>query len=89
MNIALDSLLLGIVVVLAAAGTSFSIISYFQIRTRELLAVMSVFLIFLIKGVVITISRLLYTILSEPVDPIILVFDVFVLTVLFLYSFME
>ena len=89
MNIALDSLLLGIIIVLSATGTIISLISYFQVRSRELLAAMSVFLIFLIKGIVIVVSRFWYNILSEAVDPIILAFDICVLAVLILYSFME
>ncbi|MFW6141053.1 MAG: hypothetical protein ACOC53_00660 [Candidatus Saliniplasma sp.] len=89
MKIALGSLLLGILLVLASLGTVMSLISYIQLRTSKVLAIMLVFCVFLVKSSVMTVSRLWYPILSDPVDPIVLIFDICVLAVLFMYSIKE
>ncbi|MFO7792897.1 MAG: hypothetical protein R6W73_07980 [Candidatus Saliniplasma sp.] len=89
MKIALSSLLLGIVVVLSATGTFISLVSYLQIRTRKVFAILLVFLIFLLKSSVMVISQLWHPILSDTADPLVLILDVIILAVLLLFSFME
>jgi len=89
MNIAFDSVLLGILLVLSILGTITSTISYFQLRTRKVMAITILFSIFLIKSSVMAVSRLWYPIISNSIDPIILVLDICILAALFLYGFKE
>ncbi len=89
MNISLSSLLLGIVIVLAATGTFISLTSFLQIRTRKVFAILLIFLVFLLKSSLMVVSRLWYTIIPDSYEPIILVFDIVILAILLSFSFME
>ena len=56
MNIAYDSLLLGIFLLAAVFGLFLSIISYKRTRTKRMLIILSIFSIFTLKAVLLTVS---------------------------------
>lgn len=56
MKIALGTLILGILLIMAAFGLAVSLLSYLRIRTRKMMFVSLVFSVFLAKSVLLVIS---------------------------------
>lgn len=56
MNIAYDTLLLGILLFIAVFGLALSLLSYRRMRNERMLVLLSIFSIFTLKGVLLSIS---------------------------------
>ncbi len=89
MNLALDSLLLGIMVVTAATGLLFTLLAYLSSRSKRVLILLSVFSMFLVKGILLVISDLSDLLDLSRLPPAVLVIDIVVMGMLILSGFLE
>lgn len=88
MKLALDSLLLGLMLISAIMGFALSLLAYLRGRTKKLLAVVSVFSIFLVKGVLLS-AALFLNELQSLEGGYTLIFDIGVMAVLLFFTFLE
>ncbi len=89
MNLALDSLLLGMMVVIAATGLLFTLLAYLSSRSKRVLILLSVFSMFLVKGILLVISDLSDLLDLSRLPPAVLVIDIVVMGMLILSGFLE
>ncbi len=89
MNLALDSLLLGIMVVIATTGLLFTLLAYLSSRSKRVLILLSVFSMFLLKGILLVISDLSDLLDLSRLPPAVLVIDIVVMGMLILSGFLE
>jgi|GEM_PF-2734196 len=89
MNLALDSLLLGMMVVIAATGLLFTLLAYLSSRSKRVLILLSVFSMFLVKGILLVISDLSDLLDLSRLPAAVLVIDIVVMGMLILSGFLE
>ncbi len=89
MNLALDSLLLGMMVVTAATGLLFTLLAYLSSRSKRVLILLSVFSMFLVKGILLVISDLSDLLDLSRLPAAVLVIDIVVMGMLILSGFLE
>lgn len=89
MKIALGTLLLGILLVLAAVGLTVSLVSYLRVRTRKMAFISIVFTLFLAKSILMVISLFwpLLAFLNQNQFPV--VFDIAVIVCLLIAGLWE
>ncbi len=89
MNLAPDTLLIGIIVVAAFTGLLFSLLAYISSRSKRILLLLGVFSLFFVKGVILAVSNL-SDILTLPSYPLsLLIIDILVLGILIISGFWE
>ncbi|MFO8110129.1 MAG: hypothetical protein R6U17_06405 [Thermoplasmata archaeon] len=89
MNLALDSLLLGVMVVLAVTGVVFFLLAYINSGSKRVLILLCVFVFFVLKGALFAISDLT-ELLSMPRPPsAVITMDILIMGLLMISSFRE
>ncbi len=89
MKLALDSLLLGIMMVMAVTGLLLSFLAFLNSRSKRLIILLSVFSLFLIKGFLFAISNWSEILMFTNPPYSILVIDILLIGILIISGFLE
>ncbi len=89
MNLAIDSLLIGIITVAAFTGLFISLIAYISSRSSRILLILGVFSLFAIKGMMLALSDLTDVLTSYNYPTYLLVIDLFVVGLLIISGLWE
>ncbi|MFO7991347.1 MAG: hypothetical protein R6U61_03515 [Thermoplasmata archaeon] len=89
MKLALDSLLLGVMLVSAAAGFIITFLAYWRVRSKRLLSLWAVMMVFLIKSVILLIPLFISDMDYLSQGNYTVVFDIVIIALILLSGFLE